>query len=179
MNFANAKEQSSKNGLSSFIQHGNKKAWTRVWDKKDQVLRITKAGDPGETYMRNNYAALQRTFAAQGFDVHLAFQNHGGKGTTFPQSLFPWSSPPDTDVVPQLANASCSHVLITGTISFVVDNSETLFDEAIDDRRMLNGKPAEVTPVFNADPTFAAYLGGVLARALNGTGPALRDLKQQ
>ena len=123
--------------------------------------------------------ALQRTFAAQGFDVHLAFQNHGGKGTTFPQSLFPWSSPPDTDVVPQLANASCSHVLITGTISFVVDNSETLFDEAIDDRRMLNGKPAEVTPVFNADPTFAAYLGGVLARALNGTGPALRDLKQQ
>ena len=83
--------------------------------------------------MRNNYAALQRTFAAQGFDVHLAFQNHGGKGTTFPQSLFPWSSPPDTDVVPQLANASCSHVLITGTISFVVDNSETLFDEAIDE----------------------------------------------
>ena len=45
MNFENAKEQPSKNGLSFFIQHGNKKMWTRVWDKKDQVLRITKAGD--------------------------------------------------------------------------------------------------------------------------------------
>ena len=59
------------------------------------------------------------------------------------------------------------------------DFIDSVTTEAIDDRRMLNGKPAEVTPVFNADPTFAAYLGGVLARALNGTGPALRDLKKQ
>lgn len=140
--------------------------------------RITKKGDPGSLYMRNNYAALQKTFSAQGFDTYLAFQNHGGKGTTFPQNLFPWSSPPDTEIVPRIANASCSHVLISGSISFVVDNSETLFDEAIDDRRMLNGKPAVVTPVFNGNPHFAKYLAGILASALDGTGPALRNLKK-
>lgn len=140
--------------------------------------RIGKLGDPGETLMRENYAVLSKHFAAAGFDVHLAFQNHGGKGTTFPQNLFPWSSPPDTDVVPSIAkNAACSHVLITGTIAFVVDNSETFFDEAIDDLRMLAGKPAAVTPSFNADARFAKFLATVLSDTLEGKWP-VRKLNQ-
>lgn len=137
--------------------------------------RITKRGDPGETLMRVNYANLSRHFVARGFDVRLAFQNHGGKGAPFPQDLFPWSKPPDTEVVPAIAtSAACTHVLITGIISFVVDNSETLFDEAIDDRRMLAGKPAVVTPSFNADPHFATFLAAVTNDALNGKGPVRR-----
>jgi len=125
--------------------------------------------------MRANYAAIASHFGTLGYPVSLAFQNHGGKGAPFPQSLFPWSSPPDTDVVPQIAQAPCAKVLITGIISFVVDNSETLYDEAIDDRRMLAGKPAYVTPMFNADVRFASFLAAVLSDALDGKG-ALRTL---
>eukprot|EP00746_Dinoflagellata_sp_MGD_P027790 gnl/MRDRNA2_/MRDRNA2_16562_c0_seq1.p1 gnl/MRDRNA2_/MRDRNA2_16562_c0~~gnl/MRDRNA2_/MRDRNA2_16562_c0_seq1.p1 ORF type:complete len:385 (-),score=77.79 gnl/MRDRNA2_/MRDRNA2_16562_c0_seq1:307-1461(-) len=138
--------------------------------------RISKAGDPYENFVRNNFAGMEEHFKGKGFDVFLAFQNHGGKGQTFPQNLFPWSEPPDTDVVPQIAKMKCTHVLISGVLSFVVDNSETLFDENIDDRRMLNGKPATVTPVFNDDPSFAKFLSQVLSDAVDGHIP-VRDLK--
>lgn len=141
--------------------------------------RIGKEGDPGEALMRQNYAYLSDVFEKKGFDVYLAFQNHGGKGTTFPQDLFAWSSPPDTVVVPQIAEANCTHVFISGAISFVVDNSETLFDERIDDRRMLGDKPAAVSPMFNDDDEFASFLAKVIADALAGQGPRpLRDLKK-
>jgi hypothetical protein len=91
----------------------------------------------------------------------IAFQNHGGKGTKFPQSLFEWSAPPDTDVVPQLGGQRCGaasfsrvkslalcdtlagHVLISGIISFVVDNSETEFDERIDDVRQVGQRDSQ------------------------------------
>ena len=121
-----------------------------------------------------NYKVLAAHFGAEGYQVSLAFQNHGGKGSTFPQSLFPWSSPPDTDVIPRLANASCDRVVISGIISFVLDNSETLFDEAIADRRMLGTKPAYVTPMFNDDPSFASFLATVVSDALDGRGPIRR-----
>lgn len=140
--------------------------------------RIGKTGDPGEELMRRNYAYLSDAFVQKGFDVYLAFQNHGGKGTSFPQDLFAWSGPPDTEVVPLIAKANCSHVMISGAISFVLDNSETLFDERIDDRRMLAGKPAAVSPMFNDNGDFASFLAGTITDALAGKGPRpLRDLK--
>ena len=137
-------------------------------------LRITRAGDPGDVLMRRNYAALHRHFAGLGFDTYIAFQNHGGRGTPFPQNLFPWSLPADTDVVPRIAAAPCSQVLVSGVISFVVDSSETLFDEGIEDRRVLHGKRVAVTSVFNDDPKFAAFLAQVINDALHGKGPVRR-----
>ena len=60
----------------------------------------------------------------------------------------------------------------------MLDNSETLFDEAIDDRRMLGSKPAYVTPMFNADAKFAAFLAGAVNDALDGKGSnPVRPLK--
>lgn len=137
--------------------------------------RLSTKGDPYEHYLRRNFAALEHHFSAKGFRVFLAFQNHGGKGQTFPQNLFAWSAPADTDVVPEIAGMNCTHVLISGILSFVVDNSETLFDEHVDDRRLLNGKPATTTPVFNGDKRFATYLSQVISGALDGKG-ALRHL---
>jgi len=140
--------------------------------------RIGKEGDPGEALMRKNYAYMSDAFGGKGYDVYLAFQNHGGKGTTFPQDLFSWSGPPDTEVVPQIAKANCTHVMISGAISFVLDNSETLFDERIDDRHMLGDKPASVSPMFNDYDEFASFLAVTISDAIDGTGPRpLRDLK--
>jgi len=142
--------------------------------------RLAKQGDPAESYMRQNYAYLEKHFLSRGFfDVSLAFQNHGGKGAPFPQNLFSWSSPPDTTVVPQIAEKSCTHVMISGAISFVLDNSETLFDERIDDIRMLGGKKEKVvvSPMFNADQAFAKFLAGVLSESLSNPS-TLRDVKK-
>lgn len=138
---------------------------------------LTEAGDPYESQIRANFRSLQHHFLSLNYsNVTLAFQNHGGKGTKFPQSVFPWSSPPDTDVVPQIAAQTCIHVLISGIVSFVVDNSETEFDERIDDVRQLTAlAPAKrvfVPEVFSSSSNgfasnaqFNKYLAGVVADA--------------
>ena len=69
----------------------------------------TNTGDPYESQIRSNFQTIRDHFTALGYaNVTIAFQNHGGKGTKFPQSLFEWSAPPDTDVVPELAQQICS-----------------------------------------------------------------------
>jgi hypothetical protein len=134
----------------------------------------------------------QNYFNSLGYhNVSIGFQNHGGKGTTFPQTLFAWSSPPDTDVVPILAKSSCSHILISGIISFVVDNSETEFDERIDDVRQIKAidasKQVFVPEVFSSgnngyksNAAFHKYLAGVVDRAMEGKGDVkvIKEKKQ-
>jgi hypothetical protein len=58
-------------------------------------------------------------------NVTLAFQNHGGKGTRFPQNLFEWSTPPDTDVVVELAQQPCGEPAVNALCSVAV--AKTLF----------------------------------------------------
>jgi protoheme ferro-lyase len=70
---------------------------------------LAETGDPYEFQIRANFEVVREHFMSLNYsNVTIAFQNHGGKGTKFPQSLFEWSSPPDTDVIPQLASQSCS-----------------------------------------------------------------------
>jgi len=138
--------------------------------------RIGKTGDPGEALMRKNYATLSAHFATKNITTFLAFQNHGGKGQPFPQNLFPWSKPADSEVVPEIAkNPGCDQVLVSGSISFVVDNSETLFDEGIDDLTQLRKAKGNASVVvgksFNADPAYAKFLAPILKSAIEKKGP--------
>jgi ferrochelatase len=151
--------------------------------------RLVKAGDPYEAQIKQNFQTVSNYFLAAGYsNVSLAFQNHGGKGTTFPQNLFSWSSPPDTDVVPTLASAPCSHILITGALSFVVDNSETEFDERIDDvkqiKKLAPHKTVFVPEVFSSplngyksNKAFEAFLAGVISDAIEGRGDLINIQK--
>merc|ERR1711879_679838 len=108
----------------------------------------------------------------------LAFQNHGGKGEMFPLSLFPWSSPSDTVVIPAVAAAPCKHVLISGAISFLNNNDETLYDERVGDRKLLGNKTLFCPDMFRTESDFIKYLAGVTDQAIDGTWPAVRVLRQ-
>jgi protoheme ferro-lyase len=139
---------------------------------------LEKSGDPYEKQIHVNYEAIRAPFVSRGYDVRLAFQNHGGKGQGFPLSLFPWSSPSDTEVIPAVAAAPCKHVVISGAISFLNNNDETLYDERIGDRRLLGNKTAFVPDMFMTDSRFVKYIAGIADQAIDRKGPSVRVLRE-
>ena len=70
---------------------------------------------------------------------------------------------------------------INGRITFTVDNLETLYDEAIEQKEMIEekaraaGKPKSVAvaKLFNTEPDFARFLSELTIEALRGEGRLL------
>ena len=92
-----------------------------------------------------------------------------------------WTEPKDEDAIKRLALDNCSKVAINGRITFTVDNLETLYDEAIEQKEMIEekaraaGKPKSVAvaKLFNTEPDFARFLSELTIEALRGEGRLL------
>ncbi len=131
------------------------------------VMKWTEKGDPYYYQTLESIAAIRTRFP--NLQVEYGFQNHD----QFPG--IKWTQPKDEATLTNLAQKSCSHVIINGQLTFTVDNLETLYDQAIGERNFLSEKSGGsktifVEKMFNNDQRFAEILGNIAIKALNDDG---------
>ena len=129
-------------------------------------MALPENGDPAVSQMLSAYEDMKARFS--GNLVAIGFQNHDELGTQ-------WTLP-DSDVQAKwLADqADCPNILINGRISFTVDNIETMYDQNVQQRSVIEearpGTKVVVAKSFNSDADFAKLMSTIAIEALNGKG---------
>ena len=129
-------------------------------------IALGQNGDPAEGQMRNAFADMKSRFPDN--LVAHGFQNHAELGTQ-------WTLPDSDMQAKWLAEmADCPNILINGRISFAIDNIETLYDENVQQRSVIEaarpGTNVAVQKAFNSDAGFVKLMSTIAIEALNGKG---------
>jgi ferrochelatase len=126
-----------------------------------QIMKWINQGDPYLDQLLYNIDYIKEAFPEN--PVHFGFQNHD----EFP--FVKWTEPTFEKAITDMADESCSHVIVNGKLSFTVDSLETLFDHQVEIKHLLEESGKEfgiertvyAEPMFNDDPDFAEYLKGL------------------
>ncbi len=127
---------------------------------------LPKNGDPAYQQMLNAYQDMKARFPNN--LVFTGFQNHSELGSQ-------WTQPDSAAQAEFIAKQSeCSNILINGRISFTVDNIETLFDEGVAQRKVIEETRPDakvaVQRSFDSEQPFAEFMAQVTAEALQNIG---------
>ena len=107
------------------------------------------------------------------YHYHYGFQNHD----EIP--LIKWTKPNIHEETHRIAQDLCERYLISGRISFTVDNVETLFDQAIEFKNDIENSlkqqkrkevPIYVSKMFNKEHSFLNFMTDIVEESLSGEG---------
>ncbi len=129
-------------------------------------MALPENGDPAVSQMMSAYEDMKSRFPDN--LVVKGFQNHSELGTQ-------WTLPDSNVQAKWLADqADCPNVLINGRISFTVDNIETMYDQNVQQRSVIEearpGTKVVVEKSFNSDADFVKLMSNLTIEALNGKG---------
>ncbi len=129
-------------------------------------IALPNHGDPAYFQMLSAYEDMKDRFSE--YLVATGFQNHAELGTK-------WTLP-DSDKQAEwlVKSAGCKNILINGRISFTVDNIETLYDQNVQQRKVIFEANPSIKVVvqksFNAESDFIKLLADLTRDAIQGKG---------
>jgi ferrochelatase len=135
------------------------------------LIQAIDAGDPSYDEMLRVAQDLQARFSNN--TVSYGFLNQDD------MPFFTWTKPKDADALRELVQKGCQNILINGRITFTIDSVESLYDQAIVEKNLVQQFAAEfrvtqpkvtVEKMFNLEWEFINFQAQIISEALQGRG---------